>query len=145
MKGRDNSEARALVRRFAPSGGGGGSVAWGDITGKPSTFPPDAHTQDISTITGLAAALAAIPVKGSVIVTVPNNRLEWSETVAAAGVTASSVVLLGVGPHVDSDENDAETLDLVSMSATPGTDQIAVEMAFSTPQRGEIKLNWMAA
>lgn len=25
---------------------GGGSVAWADITGKPATFPPDAHTHD---------------------------------------------------------------------------------------------------
>ena len=33
--------------------GGSGSVAWDDITDKPSTFPPEAHTQAISTITGL--------------------------------------------------------------------------------------------
>lgn len=31
-------------------GGGGGSTAWADITGKPSTFPPSAHTQTASTI-----------------------------------------------------------------------------------------------
>ena len=33
-----------------PGGGGGGSTAWADITGKPSTFPPSAHTQAASTI-----------------------------------------------------------------------------------------------
>jgi sugar lactone lactonase YvrE len=34
-----------------PSGGGeGGSVAWADITGKPTTFTPAAHTQTASTI-----------------------------------------------------------------------------------------------
>jgi hypothetical protein len=38
--------------------GGGGSVAWADITGKPSTFTPAAHTQATSTITGLDDALA---------------------------------------------------------------------------------------
>lgn len=38
-------------------GGGGGSTAWSDITGKPATFPPSAHTQAISTITGLQAEL----------------------------------------------------------------------------------------
>lgn len=32
------------------SGGGGGSVAWTDVTGKPATFPPSAHTQAASTI-----------------------------------------------------------------------------------------------
>lgn len=33
-----------------PGGGGGGSTAWADITGKPSTFPPSAHTQASTTI-----------------------------------------------------------------------------------------------
>lgn len=58
-------------------GGGGGSVAWGDVTGKPtfatvattgaygdltgipSTFAPSAHTQLASTITDFAAAVAS--------------------------------------------------------------------------------------
>lgn len=44
-----------------PSGGGGGSTAWADITGKPTTFTPSAHTQAISTITGLQAELDDIP------------------------------------------------------------------------------------
>lgn len=33
------------------------SGAWADITGKPSVFPPDTHSQAISTITGLQTAL----------------------------------------------------------------------------------------
>jgi hypothetical protein len=37
----------------------GGTPAWADITGKPSVFPPDAHTQAISTITGLQTELDA--------------------------------------------------------------------------------------
>ena len=45
MKGRDNSEVRSLIRRFGGSGGGG-SVAWGDLTGVPATFPPDVHALD---------------------------------------------------------------------------------------------------
>ena len=35
----------------------GASGAWADITGKPSVFPPDTHSQAISTITGLQTAL----------------------------------------------------------------------------------------
>lgn len=37
--------------------GGGGASSWDDLEGKPSTFPPSAHTQAISTITGLQDAL----------------------------------------------------------------------------------------
>lgn len=33
------------------------SVAWGDVTGKPTTFSPSAHTHSISNITGLQTAL----------------------------------------------------------------------------------------
>lgn len=145
MKGRDLSEARSLIRRFAASGGSGGPVAWGDVTGKPSTFPPETHSHATSDITGLAAALAAIPVKGTATVTVPNNSREWSETVAAAGVTAGKIIMLAIAPHDDADENDAETLDIAAMIAAPGTDQITVELAFDAPTRGAIKLNWMAA
>lgn len=38
-------------------GGGGGSVAWTSITGKPSTFAPSAHSHVISDVTGLSTAL----------------------------------------------------------------------------------------
>lgn len=41
------------------TGGAAGSVSWTDLIGKPSTFPPSAHTQDQSTINGLTDALAA--------------------------------------------------------------------------------------
>lgn len=38
--------------------GSGGSVAWGDITGKPGTFPPSAHGHAQADITNLVADLA---------------------------------------------------------------------------------------
>lgn len=41
------------------TGGATGSVSLTDLIGKPSTFPPSAHTQDQSTINGLTDALAA--------------------------------------------------------------------------------------
>lgn len=44
---------------FAAGGGGssGGSVNWVDVTGKPSTYPPAAHTHEISQVDGLQDAL----------------------------------------------------------------------------------------
>ena len=38
-------------------GGTAGSVAWDDVTGKPSTFPPADHTHEISDVNGLQSAL----------------------------------------------------------------------------------------
>lgn len=37
---------------------GGGAVAWADITGKPTTFTPSAHTHVTADVTGLDTALA---------------------------------------------------------------------------------------
>jgi len=50
---------KLLADESNTAGGGGGSVAWGDITGKPSTFTPSSHNQAISTVTGLQDSLDA--------------------------------------------------------------------------------------
>lgn len=42
-----------------------GSVAWDDVTGKPSTFTPSAHNHIIGDVTGLQAALDGKQVAGS--------------------------------------------------------------------------------
>lgn len=38
-------------------GGDAAPVAWGDVTGKPSTFPPATHTHVVADVTGLKAGL----------------------------------------------------------------------------------------
>lgn len=40
-----------------PSSGGGGPVSWNDVTDKPSTFPPSAHTHEIGDVDGLSDEL----------------------------------------------------------------------------------------
>lgn len=45
------NEALALAKE---GGGGGGSTSWANITGKPSTFPPSAHTHTKAEITDFA-------------------------------------------------------------------------------------------
>ena len=43
---------------WTPEGGGEpAAVTWGDVTGKPSTFPPATHTHSIADIEGLQEAL----------------------------------------------------------------------------------------
>jgi hypothetical protein len=48
---------RALTYIEDNSGGGGGTPDWGSVTGKPTTFPPSAHSHAISDVTGLQTAL----------------------------------------------------------------------------------------
>ncbi len=136
-------------------GGGGGPSAWGSITGTLSSQTDlqtalngkanASHTHAQSEITGLTTALAGIPAKGTATVTVANKALSHSETVTATGVVPADVVIVAIAPHLDSDENDAEMLDLMAMSAVAGTDQNTVTMAFAVPVAGAIKINWMAA
>lgn len=65
------------------TGGTVGSVSWTDLIGKPSTFPPSAHTQDQGTINGLTDALAAkltTPTGGTTgqVLTKTADSVAWS-------------------------------------------------------------------
>lgn len=54
----DGSEYVRLNGAWAVSSAGG-SVAWADVTGKPSTFPPSFHTHNYTEITGFNGAVDA--------------------------------------------------------------------------------------
>lgn len=49
---------RLLERRKPMVGGGSTSVAWADITGKPTTFPPDSHSHTWSSVTDKPSTFA---------------------------------------------------------------------------------------
>jgi len=140
------AEVAAMVQPFI-SGGGGGSLAWADITGKPSVFAPDTHSHSIADVTGLQTALdnSASVISGTATVTIVSTSglLEHSQVVALSGVTSSSRVQLSLAPHLDDDENSHEMLDVVSLTAIPSTDQFEVYAAFSQPTSGPVKLNYM--
>lgn len=135
-----------------PGGGGsgGGSTAWADITGKPTEFAPSAHGHAVADVTGLQSALdgkqdvGSGALAGLATVTVPVNALQHTQTVTATGVTGASIVIAVIAPHADSDENDAEFLDVAALSASPGADEITFDLSFLTPTQGPIKLNWSA-
>jgi hypothetical protein len=82
---------------------------------------------------------------GTATITVPNGRFEHEETVTATGVTASSRVTLSLGTMLDAAENAADMLDIASIGAVPGTDQITVLLSFTEPHAGPIPINWSAA
>lgn len=95
MKNRDASEARSIVRKFAPSGGTGGAVAWGDVTGKPATFPPEAHSHATSEVTGLDTALSGKQdtlVSGTNIKTVNGTTLLGSGDLVVSGGGGSPLI-----------------------------------------------------
>ena len=69
---------------------------------------------------------------------------EWTEQVAASGVTAGSTVMVGLAPANDNDENDPELLDLAAMSAVPGSGTLTLSANFPAPVSGPVRFNWSA-
>ena len=61
--------------------GSAGAVGWADVTGKPTTFPPAAHTHAIADVTGLQTALDGKQAASS-------NLGDWSGKSAPSGAIA---------------------------------------------------------
>jgi len=95
----------------------------------------------------LEAAIAAIgpstALAGEAIITAANG-FEVNQTVAAVGMTATKKVIISSAGYLDSDENDAEMLDIADVSAFPGTDTLTFVASFSTLTNGPLKFNWSA-
>lgn len=85
-----------------------------------------------------------LPISDTATITIPAAAFQYSQAVAAPGITSDSVVLVSLAPAVDADDNDPEMLDVVALWATPGTDEITFGLTFDTPTVGPVKLNWSA-
>jgi hypothetical protein len=83
-------------------------------------------------------------LSGQGVVTLTAAAFEHTQTVAATGVTPASRVFASVAPHSNDDENDPELLDVLALSAAPGAGTVEFTLAFGTPTRGPVKINWSA-
>ena len=84
------------------------------------------------------------PFTGTGVLTVADNALEALSVIAAPGVLPASIVMVSLAPSLDADENSPELLDLVTLWAEAGTDQITLNATFSDPTSGAVKINWSA-
>jgi hypothetical protein len=83
-------------------------------------------------------------VSGLATVTVPINSYFHEESVTLTGCTASMRVVCSLAPHDDADVNSEKLLSVVALSAAPGTDSATINIAFSEPTTGPVKINLMA-
>ena len=86
----------------------------------------------------------ASAISSAATLTVPASSFYHEETVAFVGCTSSMKIVCSLAPHDDADENSEELLNVVSMSADAGTDSAIVNIAFSDPTTGAVKINMMA-
>lgn len=84
------------------------------------------------------------PLTGVGLLAVADNALEASTVISAPGVAPTSIITVSLAPSVDADENSPDLLDLVTLWAEPGTDQITLNATFSDPTSGAVKINWSA-
>ena len=59
-------------------------------------------------------------------------------------INADGASTVSLAPSLDADENSPDLLDLVTLWAEPGTDQITLNATFSDPTSGAVKINWSA-
>jgi hypothetical protein len=81
------------------------------------------------------------------MITVSNFRGQFSheETVAAAGVLPTDVILCSLAGVDHGVENCAELLDVVGLSAIPGEDTLTFTLSFLFPVSGPVYINWSAS
>lgn len=78
------------------------------------------------------------------LLNVADNALEAATVIAAPGVVPNSILTVSLAPCIDADENCPDLLDLVTLWAEAGTDQITLNATFSAPTSGAVKINWSA-
>lgn len=84
---------------IAPAGGG--AVAWGDVTGKPTEFTPSAHSHAIADTTGLQAALDAKLIAAATTSYTGNRTLSLTDMEKYLRCTDGSASNLTVPPNTD--------------------------------------------
>lgn len=133
-------------RYVAGSTGTGGSVAWNDVTGKPATFPPSAHTHPASEIsdsttagrTILTAADAAAQRTALSLGNVDNTS-DANKPVSTATQTALNGKANTVHTHVIGDVTGLQTLldDAFGTPLNQATVKVAYNQTGSTISKGQ--------
>lgn len=97
-----------LVEKQSGKSSGSGSVAWGNITGKPSTFTPSDHVHEISDVNGLQTALdgkgtvktvngVAPDGSGNVTIETGGGTVDLGSYTGAVNITATSNATIRAG------------------------------------------------
>lgn len=103
---------------------------------------------NIKTVNGnnlLGAGNVSLAKTISVNISSIKGVYEYAQTITDADVTAASKILITLGTFTDDDENNAEMLNISSLSATPNNGSFDVILTFSEETNGIINLNYMVA
>ena len=103
------------------------ATSWSNLSGKPSTFPPSAHSHAIGDVAGLQAALDALDPTGDV--TTLGSRVATLETTMATKADQSSVNALTSTVGTKADQS---TVSALASTVSTKADQSVVSALAST-------------
>ncbi|KYG90022.1 hypothetical protein A0U40_09875 [[Bacillus] sp. KCTC 13219] len=103
----DVTQNKFVAKTSEGGGGGSGSTAWSDITGKPSSYPPSAHTHEIAEVNGLQGALTAkangedLTSLEQTVTTHLDNNVKHINYAVASGTNNYIVSITGIESFVE--------------------------------------------
>lgn len=129
---------RGGVTRFAVSGDGvitSGTIPWGQVSGRPSSYPPSAHTHPQSDITGLSSALASkvddsevYSGSGNIGGLIPRYDAAGRIPVGTPAAANQAAPKAYVDAAVSNVTSDADRVTSAAYSRTVGSDRYAMWM-----------------
>jgi hypothetical protein len=79
-------------------------------------------------------------IKTTATINVPHLSFEHEQTVTFTGCTPTTAVVATVAPHLDTDENGPEGIDVIALVATPGTNNAFVKINFREQASGPVRI-----
>lgn len=114
-----------------------GSVAWDEVTGKPSTFAPSAHDHSIDDITGLNEALDARAVKVDV-----DTQLEAKADLVSGVIPTNQIPAIAISEFLDDVNSQAAMLALNGQRGDWAIRTDLNRTAFLVGDNASILSNW---
>lgn len=137
--------------KYATSAGSAGSVAWGNVSGKPSSYTPSSHTHDdryyteTEINTKLGAKLGAVSANGHYGMARPDgNTSDWIRTTTAgiipyqSGGAGAGHCGLGTSSWYFSNAY----IDTVNCVNTNASELISTSLEYRSCRGGEVNRDW---
>ena len=137
--------------KYATSAGSAGSVAWGNVSGKPSSYTPSSHTHDdryyteTEINTKLGAKLGAVSANGYYGMARPDgNTSDWIRTTTAGIIPYQSGGAGGghCGLGTSSWYFGAAYIDTVNCVNTNASGLISTSLEYRSCRGGEVNRDW---
>lgn len=137
--------------KYATSAGSAGSVAWGNVSGKPSSYTPSSHTHDdryyteTEINTKLGAKLGAVSANGYYGMARPDgNTSDWIRTTTAGIIPYQSGGAGGghCGLGTSSWYFGAAYIDTVNCVNTNASELISTSLEYRSCRGGEVNRDW---